>query len=173
MKMFAIMALGSAALMLLSGCGSLDQHVGGPQLSQPAMAFVDQVPSSGSTMGISYGQKDFSTSKWGSAVYPVFPVFYWNTLGKFSPAPGYGVRTVTIFFPLFLVMRDSSYDPQGKRLQYDSTFNMLCVLWYEDHSTPKSSDFKAGILWIPGLGPFIGAGPEFFQFFWIPFSNYN
>ena len=173
MRNIITLVAGTAVLLVLSGCGSLNQKVGGPELSQPTMEYAKQMPADGSFMSITYGGKNLSANKWASKVYPIFPVFYWSTLGNFTPEPSYGVRTATILFPVFVLFRDSVYDSLGKRLQYETTFNMDLVIGYEDRVTPSSSDFRTGILWIPGIGPFLGVGPEFFQFFWIPFSDLN
>jgi len=168
-----ILMAGAAVLFVLAGCGSLNRKVGGPELSKPAMEFAKQMPSGDSAMSITYGEKQIFTDKWGSKAYPIFPVFYWSTLGNFTPEPSYGVRTATILFPVFVLFRDSAYDNLGQRLQFETTFNMALLIGYEDRVTPRSSEFKTGVLWIPGIGPFLGVGPEFFQFFWIPFTDFK
>ncbi|MFA6292254.1 MAG: hypothetical protein WC637_10755 [Victivallales bacterium] len=171
MRKIIALIVGTALLSALAGCGTLNQRVGGPEMSKPTMEFAKTIPEDSSFMCITYDGKALSTNKWSSKVYPIFPVFYWSTLGTFKPEPSYGVRTVTILFPVFVLFRDSVYDSLGKRLQYETTFNMDLVIGYEDRVTPRSSDFRTGVLWIPGIGPFLGVGPEFFQFFWIPFSD--
>jgi uncharacterized protein YceK len=173
MRNIITLVVGSAVLLVLSGCGSLNQKVGGPELSDPAMEYAKQLSADGSSMSMTYGEKNLSTNKWASKAYPIFPVFYWSTLGNFTPEPSYGVRTSTILFPLFVLYRDSLYDKLGKRLQFETTFNMVLIIGYEDRVTPSSSDFRTGVLWIPGIGPFLGVGPEFFQFFWIPFTDFK
>ncbi|HCE46668.1 MAG TPA: hypothetical protein DET40_24230 [Lentisphaeria bacterium] len=173
MKNLFLALAGAAVLVLVAGCGSLDQKVGGPQMSNPSMDFARQIPAGQSFFSISCDDKELSTSKWASRVYPIFPVFYWSTLGNFSPAPNYGLRTSTIFFPVFVVMRDSIYDDKGLRVNSETMFNFALAIGYEDNITPRSSDFKIGLLWIPGIGPFLGAGPEFFQFLWIPFTDFK
>ncbi len=165
--------MGSTLMLALAGCGTLNQKVGGPELSNSAMEFAKQMPADDSSMSITYNGKELSTNKWGSKAYPIFPVFYWSTIGNFTSEPSYGVRTSTILFPVFVLFRDSLYDNLGKRLQYETTFNMVLLVGYEDRVTPRSSDFRTGVLWIPGIGPFLGLGPEFFQFFWIPFSDFK
>lgn len=173
MRNVFILAFGIVALMAMSGCGSLNQKVGGPSMPASTLEYANQMQSSSSHMSITSGEKELSTDKWASKVYPVFPIFYWSTLGKFTPEPSYGVRTSTVFFPLFVLVRDSLYDGRGQRLQFETAFNMVFVIGYEDRVTPKSSDFRTGLLWIPGIGPFLGVGPEFFQFFWIPFTDFK
>ncbi|MFZ2657711.1 MAG: hypothetical protein WAX69_22450 [Victivallales bacterium] len=163
----------AAVLLLVAGCGSLSQKVGGPQMSAPSMEFARQIPAGESNFSISCNDKELSTSRWASKAYPVFPVFYWSTLGNFNPATSYGLRTATIFFPVFVVMRDSVYDDKGLRINSEAMFNFALAIGYEDRITPTSSDFKIGLLWIPGIGPFLGAGPEFFQFLWIPFTDFK
>jgi len=173
MRNLITLMLVSAALLALSGCGSLNQKVGGPELSKETMDYAKTMSADASCMSISYGEKNLSTGKWASKVYPIFPVFYWSTLGNFTPEPSYGVRTSTILFPVFVLYRDSLYDNLGRRLQFETTFNVDFVIGYEDKVTPTSSDFKTGVLWIPGIGPFLGIGPEFFQLFWIPFTSFK
>ena len=163
----------SLILVSLTGCGTLNQRVGGPELSTTTIEYAKNIPSDNSYMHITYCEKEYSSNKWASKVYPIFPVFYWSTLGIFTPEPSYGVRTTSILFPVFVLYRDSLYDNRGQRLQLETTFNMDLVLGYEDRVTPKSYDFKTGILWLPGLGPFLGVGPEFFQLFWIPLTSYK
>lgn len=164
----------SVMLLAMTGCGSLNQKVGGPEMPAQTLEFAKTMPADSSYMTITYAEKELSTNKWASKVYPIFPVFYWSTLGSFTPEPSYGVRTATILFPVFVIYRDSVYDARGQRLQLETTFNMDLVLGYEDRVTPRSTNnFKAGVLWIPGLGPFFGVGPEFFQFFWIPFTDFK
>ncbi|HBC87541.1 MAG TPA: hypothetical protein DCZ94_11345 [Lentisphaeria bacterium] len=174
MRNIFIVFAGFAVLSVFSGCGTLNQKVGGPQLTAQAMEFAKQIPADSSYMSISYEDKSASTNKWASKVYPIFPVFYWSNLGSFTPpAPDYGVRTATIIFPVFWVWRDSVYNERGERTNSEINFNMDFVLGYEDRVTPKSYDFRCGILWIPGIGPFLGVGPEFFQFFWVPFTDFK
>ncbi|MCX6985660.1 MAG: hypothetical protein NT118_13065 [Lentisphaerae bacterium] len=155
MRNIITLVVGTAVLLVLSGCGSLNQKVGGPELSKPAMEYANQLSADNSSMSISYGGKELSTSKWGSKLYPIFPAFYWSTIGNFTPEPSYGVRTATILFPVFVLFRDSVYDSLGQRLQYETTFNVDFVIGYEDRVTPSSSDFRTGVLWIPGIGPFL------------------
>ncbi|MEI6055815.1 MAG: hypothetical protein WCR55_07130 [Lentisphaerota bacterium] len=161
-------------IVMLSGCGSLNQKVGGPLLTDQAMQFANQIPADSNYMEISFNGKYITTNNWASKAYPIFPVFYWSNLGVFSsPPPNYGVRTATIVFPLFWVVRDSNYNERGERSNSEISFNLDFVLGYEDQMTPDSYDFNIGILWIPGIGPFLGVGPEFFQFFWVPLSSYK
>ncbi len=166
-------ALSVAFVLLFAGCGSLSQSVGGPKMPNSAMEFAKQMPAGGSSFSITYNYNELTTKTWASKVYPVFPVIYWSTLGNFNPTPNYGVRSSTIIFPVFFVVRDSVYDEKGLRINSESRFNLAFVLGYEDKMTPKSSDFRIGLLWIPGIGPFFGAGPEFFQFLWIPFTDFR
>jgi len=171
-KMFT-MCSGIVLLGLLCSCGSLNQKVGGPKLSPSAIEFADKMQSSGGSFDLSYGEKYLSTSRYATKSYPIFPVFYWSTLGNFESEHYYGVSSATLFAPVFFVVRDSVYDPSGKRIQSETTFNMALAIGYEDHMTPTSSDFRVGLLWIPGIGPFLGAGPKFFQFLWIPFTDFQ
>ncbi|MFA7232167.1 MAG: hypothetical protein WC071_12925 [Victivallaceae bacterium] len=163
----------AAIAAALTGCGSLNRKVGGPEMPESLVEFAKAMPEGRSKMSIDFGEKELLTNRWASKVYPIFPVFYWSTLGSFEQNEKFGVRTVTTFFPLFIVMRDSVYNQSGQRTKWDTFFNLALVLWYEDNMTPESSDFKTGILWIPGIGPLIGVGPEFFQFLWIPFTDFK
>lgn len=169
-RIFVCMTAGLASAFFC-GCGSLNQQVGGPTLSKPAMEFAGKMPSGGSTMNMTYDVNQLSTSKYATKSYPFFPVFYWSTLGNFEAEKQYGVSTSTLFFPVFYINRESIYNDLGKRQQSDTMFNLALAIGYEDHTTPKSSDFRTGILWIPGIGPLLGVGPEFFQFLWIPFTD--
>ena len=165
--------LAALAIGMFSGCGSLHETVGGPQLSARALDFAGKMPSSGGSFDLSYGEKCLSSHRYATKSYPIFPVFYWSTLGNFETEKQYGVSTATLFVPVFFVMRDSVYDRAGKRLQSETVFNLALAIGYEDRQTPSSSDFRTGLLWIPGIGPFLGGGPEFFQFFWIPFTDFK
>ena len=101
MRNIITLVAGTAVLLVLSGCGSLNQKVGGPELSKPAMEYANQLSTDSSSMSISYGGKELSTSKWGSKLYPIFlweflfQKIYWkvNFLGiAKAPLP---VRTET------------------------------------------------------------------------------
>lgn len=158
--------------LMLCSCGSLEHPIGGKQLSESNLAFAKTMPVDDSRMTITYDGKEMSTDQWASQVVPPFPVLYWAVFGNFDQGKHYGLRKFATFVPVFFVTRNQVFDDKGARLQSEIEVLFALTLWYKDRTTPTSADFKMGILWIPGLGPFIGVGPEYFQFFWVPFSEF-
>ena len=173
MQRFKIFTMGLLATLLLSSCGSLNQRVGGDQLSERNIDFAKHIiqEPDWSEMQMIIDGVDEETDKWNSSFVPAFPVLYWTTLGSFKDDKYFAVRKVATVFPAFYVMRDSLYTSDGKRSEQEFEFNMLYALWYNSHKKQKISDWKFGLIYIPGLGPFLGFGSGYFQFLWIPFSE--
>ena len=173
MKQLKILTMGLLAALVLSSCGSLNQRVGGGQLSERNIDFAKHIihEPDWSEMTMTIDDIDEETDMWNSNLVPAFPVLYWTTLGNFKDDKYFAVRKVATVFPAFYVVRDTLYTSDGKRRDQEFEFNMLYALWYASHKKPKSSGWKCGLIYIPGLGPFLGFGSGYFQFLWIPFSD--
>lgn len=173
MKKFVLLTVAFSAVTLLCSCGSLNQHVGGEQLTPANIDFAKHIihEPDWSEMVIDIDGVDEVTDKWNSDFVPAFPVLYWTTLGSYKEDKYFGVRKVATVFPAFYVRRDSLYTADGKRRDKEFEFNMLYALWYESRQKPNNKGWKCGLLYLPGLGPFLGFGSGFFQFLWIPFSD--
>ncbi len=173
MRMFVLLSAWLFSVVLLLGCGSLDQRVGGAKLSQRNIDFaLDMVREPDwREMVMTIEGVDERTDKWNSDVVPVVPVVYWTTLGSFKQDKAFGVRKVASVFPAFYVMRDSVYNAEGVRREGEAEFNLLFAFWYASSYTPAESGWKFGLIYLPGLGPFLGFGTGYFQFLWIPFSD--
>lgn len=162
------------ALFCLCSCGNLTRtQLGGPQLSKADMDFARNMvyEPNWSRMHMEFNQESNYTDKWCSYLIPAFPVMYWTTFGSFNEEKCYGVRKVATFVPLFYVVRDGRYDSAGKRIESDFEFNLAMAIWFERVNRDNSDNWRTGLLWLPGLGPFLGFGSDFFQFLWIPFSD--
>ena len=168
-------------LGLLSSCGTLTQRIGGKKLSKRNIDFaLDMIQTPDDfDMRLTYDGEAHYTDKWASDVMPLIPVLYWTTLGSFRGVADdedtkdkhFAVRKVATLVPLFYVIRNSLYEADGKRRETGFEFNLLCTIWYEDFENYDNEGWKFGLLWLPGLGPFVGFGSDYFQLLWIPFSD--
>ena len=171
-RLFSVFSA-SVVVVLLCSCGSLNQHVGGAQLTKNNIDFARDIirePDWREMVYPIYGV-DETTDKWASDFVPAVPVIYWTTLGCFKDDQFFAVRKVASVFPAFYVVRDSLYTADGARREGETEFNMLFAIWYSSHHKPDSSGWKFGLVYLPVLGPFLGFGKNYFQFLWIPFSD--
>lgn len=173
MKNFSFVICGLLCSFILSSCGSLNQHVGGERLSETNIEFAKDMIAEPdwSPMQMTFDNVDQETDKWNSKLYPFPPVFFWTTLGSFNTNKQYGVRKVSAVFPAFYVKRDSIYTEDGLRRNDDFEFNLLFAIWFKNYVGPKRGGWKFGLIYLPVLGPFLGFGKQYFQLFWIPFSD--
>ena len=167
--------------LLFCSCGTLNQQIGGSQLSKGNLAFARNMISEPDDfdMRLTYDGETRYTDKWASSVVPLGPILYWTTLGSFRADANdedtkdsyFAVRKVDSIIPLFYLKHDSIYDRSGKRQASGLAFNLALAVGYESFSTAKSDAWRCGLVWIPGIGPFLGFGSDYFQFLWIPFSD--
>lgn len=160
--------------LFLCSCGNLNQQqLGGDKLSANNIKFAQGmiIEPNWEPMCMTFNDQKNYTDCWNSRVMPVFPVIYWTTFGNFEADSCYGLKKVASFFPLFYLVRNSVYDSRGMRKTSTTDFNLALTMGYQDSRTSDSFEWKYGLLWIPGLGPFLGFGTGYFQFLWIPFSE--
>lgn len=168
-------------LGLLCSCGTLTQRIGGDRLTKKNIDFaLDMIQTPDDfDMRLTFDGEVHYTDKWASEVMPLIPVLYWTTLGSFREDADdedtkdkyFAVRKVATIVPVFYLIRDSLYEADGKRRETGFEFNLLCAIWYEDFENYDGEGWKFGLVWFPGLGPFLGFGSDYFQFLWIPFSD--
>jgi glycerol uptake facilitator-like aquaporin len=173
MKKMLTLVMACSIALLMCSCGSLNQRVGGRQLTPGNIAFAKDIirTPNYAEMRMTWKGVSHYTDKWASDVMPTFPVIYWTTLGSFEEDKYFGVRKVSTFFPVFYVIRDSLYNAQGNREITGFEFNLAMVFGFENFDNYEGEGWKFGLLWIPGIGPFLGFGSSYFQFLWIPFTD--
>ncbi|MBN1863750.1 MAG: hypothetical protein JW808_02490 [Victivallales bacterium] len=173
MRFSGFFSAGLFSFVLLTGCGSLDQRLGGDRLSKGNIDYALDIirEPDWTEMVMTIDGVDERTDKWNSDVMPAVPVVYWTSLGSFKGDKFFGVRKVASVFPAFYLMRDSVYNAEGVRIEGEAEFNLLFSLWYASRFAPDESCWKFGLLYLPVLGPFLGFGTGYFQFLWIPFSD--
>jgi hypothetical protein len=169
--------------VILCSCGSLNQRIGGERLTKENIKFAHDMVSVPDDwdMRMTYNGITRYTDKWASDAMPVVPVVYWTTVGSFREVADdedtkdkyFAVRKVASIVPAFYLIRDSLYKNSGERFETGLEFNLLFAIWYEEFENDDVQDWKFGLLWLPEIGPFLGFGSDYFQFIWIPFSEFD
>ena len=160
-------------MIFCCGCGTLNQKIPNNRMTKKNIEFAETMPHwpNYESMYIDVDGVTYDTDKFASRVMPAIPVLYWSTIGSFEEDTFFVNRKVMSLIPVFYLARENVFSKQGERTISDVTFNLACAIWFNNVDSVKRSYWRAGILWLPGIGPCIGFGSDFFQFAWIPFSD--
>lgn len=171
-RLFTGLVIAGIAL-IISGCGTLNQKISNTRMSKENIQFAETMPHwpNYESMYMEVNDITYDTDKFASYVMPTFPFLYWSTIGSFENDTFFVNRKVQTIVPVFYLIRENVFNKQGSREMSDVTFNLACVYWINVVDSQKKSYWRTGLVWLPGVGPCIGFGSDFFQFLWIPFSD--
>jgi hypothetical protein len=159
--------------MFCCGCGTLNQKISNDRMTKKNIEFAETMPQwpNYESMYMEVDGITYDTDKFASRVMPVIPVLYWSTMGSFEGNKFFVNRKVMSIVPVFYLVRENVFNKKGERYISDITFNLACVIWVNAVESETEDYWRTGLIWLPGLGPCIGFGSDFFQFAWIPFSD--
>ena len=163
-------------VLLLAGCGALQQSVSSSGLTKKNIEFINAQPQVHNVGVIEFmdGERRYSIGRRADYILPLVPLFYVEVLGKVKSAEQYCFLSGGAILLLFGYNRVTLFEKDGRPIHTESKIGILLdLLSYRsttlDMDTDKpTSQWRLKLLELPLLGPLFGVGDNYLKVLFIP-----